>query len=284
MIYVSSCCVKANSIKESVKTLVKEGIKNIELTGGTRFYPEFENDLLDLQNQHEINYLVHNYFPPPHEPFILNLATLNNDVYDQSIKHCKRAIALCKRLGSRKYGIHDGFLIDFTTDEVCKKIKHRALNDRHKALDRFVEAWNILREVAGSDVMLYVENNVFSSTNSKTYDGQNPFFLTDYDSYLELQDNIEFNLLLDLAHLKVSVNSLNLSFQDEANKMMSSSDYIHLSGNDGLHDLNFGLEDDKEIMALLNKSDLSKKTITVEVYDGINSVLNSIDMLKPLIN
>ncbi len=283
MIYISSCCIRSSSIKKSIIALAEEGIKNIELTGGSKYYSSYEKDLLILQDKYELNYLVHNYFPPPQQNFILNLATLNDEVYEQSIQHCKQAIQICKRLKSKKYGVHAGFLIDFSTSEVGKKINYRILNDRKKSLNRFFEAWQVLTNEAGSDLKLYIENNVFSNTNSKTYKGENPFLLTDYESYLELHNIINFNLLVDLAHLKVSVNSLNLDFREEASKLMLLADYIHISGNDGQHDQNFGLEDESEIKEILNESDLTGKTMTLEVYDGMESVLKSIDILESLI-
>lgn len=284
MIYVSSCGIRSNSIRESVLALAEAGIRNIELTGGTKYYPDYERDLLELQDKYDLNYLVHNYFPPPSQPFILNLATLNDELYQQSIEHCKRAIGSCKRLGSRKYGVHAGFLIDFSTTEIGRKIGYRTLNDRQMSLTRFFDAWNILLEEAGEEVRLYIENNVFSETNSKTYHGENPFLLTDSGSYRELQDEINFTLLLDLAHLKVSVHSLGLDFNDEAGKLISLTDYLHLSGNDGLHDQNFGLENDMEIQNVLKNSDLSGMTITLEIYSGVDSIFKSIELVESFVN
>ncbi len=283
MIYVSSCSTRSNSIKESTQTLAEAGINNIELTGGSNYYADYEKDLLDLQDKYGLNYLVHNYFPPPKQHFILNLASLDDATYEQSIEHCTKAIQACKRFKSKKYGVHAGFLIDFSTSEVGKKIGYRALNDRQKSLKRFIEAWHILTDEASSDVKLYIENNVFSKTNSKTYAGENPFLLTDYESYIELYNQMNFNLLLDLAHLKVSENSLGLDFKDEANKLIQLTDYIHVSGNDGLHDQNFGLHSDADIRSILSASNLSDKTITLEVYDGMDSILKSIETINELV-
>lgn len=280
MIYVSSCSARSNSIKESTQTLAEAGIKNIELTGGSNYYADYEKDLLNLQDVYGLNYLVHNYFPPPKQHFILNLASLDDATYELSIEHCTKAIHACKKFKSKKYGVHAGFLIDFSTDEVGKKIGYRVLNNREKSLRRFSDAWKTLADEASSDVTLYIENNVFSSTNSKTYDGENPFFLTDYKSYQELLEKFNFNLLLDLAHLKVSTRSLNLDFSKEASRMIALTDYVHVSGNDGLHDQNFGLNNDADIKSILSNSNLTDKTITLEVYDGIESILQSIETLN----
>ena len=55
----------------------------------------------------------------------------------------------------------------------------------------------------------------------------NPLLLTDVQSYKELK-KFNFNLLLDLAHLKVSCRSLNLDFIQQANYLINETDYIHL--------------------------------------------------------
>jgi sugar phosphate isomerase/epimerase len=253
------------------------------LTGGTNYYSGYEDDISELREQYGLNYLVHNYFPPPEQPFMLNLASTDDLTYENSIQHCRKAIDLCKRLSCDKYGVHAGFLMDFSAAEAGKKIDYRELSNRGEALQRFFNAWNSLLEYAADNVKLYIENNVLSLTNANTYKNENPFLLTDYSTYIELNEHINFNLLLDLAHLKVSTNSLGLDFQEEAIKMMALTDYIHISENDGLHDLNFGLSEDNAILKVLNNFDLNEKTMTLEVYDGIPSVLKSIENLTELI-
>ena len=48
-IYISTSCIKSRSIKESVSKLVSAGFKNIELSGGTKFYPNYKDDLLKMK-------------------------------------------------------------------------------------------------------------------------------------------------------------------------------------------------------------------------------------------
>ena len=80
MIYISSSCIKAKTIKESVTILAEAGFKNIELSGGTQYYSSFETDLIKLQDKYGLNYQLHNYFPPPPNHFVLNLASINKDI------------------------------------------------------------------------------------------------------------------------------------------------------------------------------------------------------------
>ena len=281
-IFISSSCIKASTIKESVMILADAGFQNIELSGGTRYYQNYINDLLELREKYNLNYQLHNYFPPPETPFVINLASLNSDLFDKTMNQCVSAIQLSKLLGGKKYGIHAGFLIDIKANEIGKKLSLDSLSNRDSALNQFKKAWSILKDEAGNDVALYLENNVFSKTNSKTYKN-NPFFLTDSEGYTELNNYIDFNLLTDIAHLKVSCNSLNLNFIKEADKFLSISDYIHVSDNDGQHDSNLGIKKNGDIFQVLKIHDLNNKTITIEVYRGLKQLTYSYNLISDLI-
>lgn len=281
-IFISSACIKAETIRESVTTLAAAGFNNIELSGGTKFYSKYKRDLLRLQDKYELNFLVHNYFPPPRIPFVLNLASLNNDIHKQSIEHCIRAIKLSKLLGSKKYGIHAGFLIDIRLTEIGEKIKLKKIFDRKRALSRFVDGFNKLNDIANDDVTLYIENNVFSHTNKKTYKSINPFLFTDFEGYLELADRINFKPLIDLAHLKVSCNSLKIEFINQVKELLSRSDYIHLSSNDGLHDTNKSLINDYQLIEIIKNFSLTKKYITLEIYENLDTIKKNYEHLKTM--
>ena len=74
MIFVSSSCVEHTKIKDSILELASNGFGNIELSGGTEYYENYIEDLLVLKKTFNLRYLIHNYFPPPKEHFVLNLA------------------------------------------------------------------------------------------------------------------------------------------------------------------------------------------------------------------
>lgn len=272
MIYISSACVKAKYINKSVSTLAVAGFKNIELSGGTQYYPDYEVDLLQLQEKHGLKYLIHNYFPPPTKPFVLNLASLNDDIYEMSIELCMKAISLSKKLGGKNYGVHAGFLIDLKPNEIGRNISLDQLSERAKSIKRFVEAWNMLKSEAKNNINFYIENNVLSSSNSITFSGENPLLLTDYDGYLELKEHMDFDLLLDIAHLKVSSNTLKLDFENELKKLLPHTDYIHLSDNDGLHDQNKSFKKGSDMLKILRNYDLNGKIFTLETYCNITEL------------
>jgi len=274
MIFISSSCVKANYIKESVYVLAESGFKNIELSGGTEYYTDFEIDLLRLRDKYELNYLLHNYFPPPQNHFVINLASLDQEVYECSIEHCKTAIELSKILGGKKYAMHAGFLVDIRKEEIGSKITFTDLNDSKKAIQKMKEAWEILKNTAGDQVELYLENNVYSKTNKKTFLNKNPFLFSNYEGMLTLKNKLDFKPLLDLAHLKVSTNVLGLNFKDQIEQIIPYTDYLHLSGNDGFHDQNLGISDEIIMLEMLKKHGIRDRTITLEIYGNMADLIN----------
>ena len=277
MIYVSSSCVKAKTIKEAVNTLLSKGFKNIELSGGTEYYAELESDLININQDENVNFLLHNYFPPPTSHFVLNLASLNDEIYQKSIDHYKKALDLSNRLDSEKFGLHAGFLIDPKINELGKSINNQIMYDRSKSIDRFCSGLEILNAYT-SNTKIYVENNVFSKANKIKFES-NPFLFTDFNGYKELSDKIDFNVLLDVAHLKVSSNSLSLSFTDQFKKLSTKSDYIHISDNDGISDLNNSVIKESEMFNILSTINFENKIITLEIYEKLSLILKSYDLL-----
>lgn len=282
MIYVSSSCVKHKKIKDSIQELVDNGFRNIELSGGTEYYDGFENDLIELKEKYSLNYVCHNYFPPPKEHFVLNLASSNNEIYEKSFLHLQRAIELSKSLGAKNFAFHAGFFIDIKVAEIGKKISKSNLFDKEESIARFCKGYKELQKESG-ELKLYIENNVFSSTNHKTYNGENLFMLTNFQEFKKLREEIDFELLLDVAHLKVSSNSLELNFEEELTKLMTHTNYVHISDNDALDDLNHRLQRDSLLIEKLKKQKLKEKNFTLEIYADIDSIKESYEIMQEII-
>jgi endonuclease IV len=283
MIYVSSSCVKHIKIRDSVQELAENNFQNIELSGGTEYYENFENDLLELKDKYSLNYRCHNYFPPPKKPFVLNLASLNDETFQMSFDHLQQVIALSNRLGADKFAFHAGFFIDIKLNEIGKKLSLDNLFDEKEAIERFCNAYSVIKKQA-KNVSLFIENNVFSKTNADTYGGENPFMMTNFKEYKSLKEKIDFNLLLDVAHLKVSAKTLRLDWEEEFENMISVSSYIHVSDNDGFHDLNNQLSKSSSLLSMLKQSDTKNKDFTLEIYDGMNAIKKSYEVLSEVVS
>ncbi|MEN8224425.1 MAG: TIM barrel protein [Bacteroidota bacterium] len=277
MIYISSSCVKFDTISESIRYLAENGFRNIELSGGTNYYEQLSDDLIKLKTQYDLSFTIHNYFPPPPKHFVLNLSSSDEEIYALSFEHYKKAINLAKQLDIEKIGIHAGFLFDPKVKELGKDISLHELIDRENGLDRFCNAYNsLIQEV--DEIQIYIENNVVSNKNFNTYRG-NPFLLTNFEDYLELRERINFPLILDVGHLKVSSNTLKLDFSQELSKFLQHTDYLHLSENDGLTDSNDPLLRNDMLKTILD-SGINNKTITLEIYDDIKKIKASYELLN----
>lgn len=282
-LYISVSYVKHDKLKDLLEKFAQDGFKNIELSGGVRYSEKCEEDLLELKRKYNFNYLLHNCFPQPKDNFVLNLASLNDEIYERTLDHHKKAISLSRKLGAVKFSFHAGYLIDFNVGELNKNISLREPYDKKQAIKRFCEGYNLLKEKAG-DIELYIENNVLSANNSKIFNGQNPFMLIDHKGYEELKSFIDFKLLLDVAHLNISARSLNINFDEQLDMMLPDSDYIHLSDNDGLHDGNRYLSSDSAILNILKNYNFDKKTLALEMRGSIPGIKKSQVIVKKALN
>lgn len=282
-IYVSSSCVNHRKIKDSVVALVEQGFRNIELSGGTHTYDQMEQDLIDLKQKYQLSYRCHNYFPPPVSHFVLNLSSADPVERGVAIKHIQSAIQLSERLEAKKLGIHAGFRMQPKVSELGQAIGKSQLLDEAAATQLFVEAWlKLSQQAETAGVEIYIENNVLSAANYKTF-AANPFLATDYDSIQHLLGLTKSRLLLDVAHLKVSCYSLGLNFSEQLAALIQCSDYIHLSDNNGMADTNKGLQPDSELLDILSSVPLQGKTFTLEVYDGATSLSRSYQLINSLL-
>ena len=281
MIFVSSSCVKKSRIRDSIEHLALDGFKNIELSGGTELYDGYVEDLLELKENYSLEYMCHNYFPPPKDHFVLNLASEDSETYDKSFAHFTKAIDLSKKLGAKRYGFHAGFLIDIKVSEIGKRIAAKVINGYDQGVERFFDSYNQLQDYAGNDLQLYVENNVLSAVNYESYGQRNPFILTHSDEFFKLQNAYTFNLLLDVAHLYVSAHTLGFDFQEELDRMAPHSDYHHMSYNNGLSDENKGFSSEAQLKEYLCSMAQKPCTVTMEIYES-DTLLYNYKLLKSL--
>ncbi len=282
MIYVSSSCIKSDSIEQSIRALAAEGFKNIELSGGTSYREDTLDLLLSLKKELDLNYLLHNYFPPPKEPFVLNLASLDDEVHTMTLNHIKKAVDWSVKLAAEKFAFHAGFLLNIPLSQIGKKIDKIGLFDELYAYRRFNESLIEIRNFAKERIDLYIENNVLSTDNFKSFNSIDPFFFTSEKNMGKVEWSKDFNCLLDVAHLKVSCQALSLNFQEQLKGLYKKTDYIHISDNNGLEDSNQVVTEESDLYEQLKSIWVKNKTITIEVYSGMDDIKTTYNLLHNL--
>lgn len=243
MIYISSIVFAGQSPKEMADLAAKHEFP-FEFSSGM---PPDEN-LLNLFFQHPFPKLAHNYFPAPNVPFVLNLASRNEQILQTSIDHCLQGLTISKKAGASFYCAHAGFCLDPDPMELGKKLKQSTeIIDREKHWEIFIKSVNyILEKAKNLDIDFYIENNVCAAMNINSH-GQNPLLCSDFKEMGRLVNEVKhekLGLLLDTAHLKVSARTLSFDLEEAMLELMPFIKAIHHSDNDGLLDSNQSIEKD----------------------------------------
>lgn len=160
----------------------------------------------------------------------------------------------------------------------------KAIVDREKSLHIFIDrVKEIALEFKDQGVMLLVENNVLSKNNFINF-GCNPFLLIDVEECNYFMSKMPENvrLLIDVAHLKVSANSLNFNPEEMLKECARWTYAYHLSDNDGFVDSNSPISSDSWFWPHLNNN---VKFYVLEVYNISESELQSqVKLVSKMLN
>ena len=261
-IYVSTGGFRERSADAVAADLLRAGVNSVELSGGTHT-PTLLDDLQALVP--DLHFQIHNYFPPPADPFVLNLGSLDTVIGERSVAHVEQALRWCAVLSADRYSFHAGFLLDPKVDELGKRIPSRHLFDRDECIDAFVSRVTRLATIAEeAGISLMIENNVLSAKNALEF-SDNPLLMCDPGECHRIMAMLPASVkqLIDVAHLKVSANSLGFDPTRMFDVCHEKIVAYHLSDNDGLEDSNKPFRDDAWFWPHL-KSDVGY--YSVEVY------------------
>lgn len=223
-----------------IKKLIENDIKNIELSGGVKYQPKIKKQLMEIKTKYYTNFIIHNYFPPPENEFILNIASPVESERLRSLQFIKDGIELANHIKSPLYTFHAGYTTKMDLNDKGYFLPNSDYNnDLESGKKNLYSALNKLKEIAKDKKVRLGVENLFPHDYGKNYS-----LLTKPEeifNFLErYRENDYVGLLLDLGHLNVS--SFYLDFDKE--KMLDElvSNYrdkvfeIHLSNNDGQKD------------------------------------------------
>jgi len=268
-IYNSTSGFGNKKLEHILNTCTENGLVNLEL-GSNIAYSEDNIDLLFRFKDTSVKFLIHNYFPPPRQNFVLNLASNDKEIRSQSMAHCREAIDLCFQLQIPFYSVHAGFAFHAASQHLGKA--HLQINlpriPYKKAYSNFVESIAELADYASlRGIKLAVENNVVTVFNLE--DGaNNVLLLADAkEARIFYKDVSSKNLfyLIDLGHLKISSFSLGFGRYDYLEEVIPYTIAFHVNDNNSEIDQHEGFDESvwfRDIVA--NNPD---KTFIIEVSD-----------------
>lgn len=262
---------------QAIKYLKKNNIFSIELSGG-KYSKNLIKQITPFKDK--LNLRVHNYFPPPKNPFVINLASDNKEILNKSITHIKKSILLVKKLGGDTYSFHAGFRVDPNFKSLGKKFEKLKMISKKKALNNFIKQIKKISKFAKKNkVNILLENNVVTKKNLNRFKG-NPFLLTNYrdvKNFFKLMPK-NVKLLIDVAHLKVSAKTEKLDPIKSLKVMNNYAEGYHFSENNGLTDSNNPFKKNAWFLPYIKKN---LSYYSIEVYNASpNKLKNLINILK----
>ncbi len=240
-IFVSTGSYGRISVAEILELSSEDGVRGIELSSGTIYQDEMYDLLKEATDSAKNSFLVHNYFPPPREPFVLNLASENDKILQLSRHLCLKAIDLAADLKSPFYSVHSGFCVNAEPADLGGDLRELERFPKEYANHIFVDSLKLLADYAGVKKLdLLIENNVVAPFN--LINGRNELLLgATSDDLLDALESVgrsNVGLLLDVGHLKVSANTLNFNPTNCIRDLAHRIKAVHLSDNDGSKDTN----------------------------------------------
>lgn len=276
--YVSTGGIKDKTCIETAKILYEEmGVSCIELSGGI-YDPDFERNLIRLKNS-GCEITLHNYIPFKRDSYVINLASNNEKVIKQTVCHVKKALEYSSLIGAKYYAIHAGYLIDPAPEELGRTLNKKIILDRGLALKAFKTRVSELSSYAKKlNVRLLIENNVISNENYEIFN-ENPLLLCEVEEieafFKDLNSSV--GLLLDVAHLKVSSNSLGFDLNKSIQNLNKYVEGYHISDNNGFSDENQKIDKDAWFLGFLKRLPYN----VLEVYDYKEEVIkDQLELLK----
>lgn len=268
--YVSTSCVRGahESLEALVQDYLSAGIRSIELGLGPPFR---QKDLAGFLRQAGARFAIHNYFPAPAEPFVLNLASRTPDVRQRSMQLAERAIDLCAAIGAAFYSVHSGFRADFTPAALGGTLERDAVQDYESSYARFADALRTLaRRAQAAGVGLLIEPNVVERHN--LVEGRNDLLLiATADELSRLFTDVSepaLGVLLDTGHLNVTATTMGFNKNAFVDDIAPYIRAFHVHDNDGTADRHWPARHESWPMELVMESRFARIPVIVESKFG----------------
>lgn len=231
---VSTMVFGGDTLEEMIQLAITHDLI-LEFSSGLPHRPDLEA----LYRKANCARLPHNYFPAPEKPFLLNLSSLNDELWQLSVDHCRKGLDLAATSGAPFFSAHAGYCGDPDSRDLGKKMATVYPDRRSEYWERFLEAVHELAaEAERRNVKFLIENHVVIAENTA---GENhPFLCATADEILRLRADVgpSIGLLLDTGHLKVTARSLGFDRNEFVLEVADVVDCIHHSDNDGVRDTN----------------------------------------------
>lgn len=236
-VFASTACLarRFGSLAELLSGYAESGIKQVEFG----HCPPLAGWTTAQAAGYRGRALVHNYFPPPAEPFVLNLASQDPVTLERSLRLAEDAIACCGRLEAPFYSVHCGFLAEFAPAALGSRLESATPVEYEVGYRTFQASLRRLLEAARhAGIALLVEPNVVAPVNLQG--GRNTLLMFSTPAefrrlFTDIPDR-QLGVLLDTGHLKVTAATLGFEIAEFLAATTDRIGAFHLHDNDGSAD------------------------------------------------
>jgi len=270
-IYMSSGAFRSRTLPRVVADARRLGITHVELSSGLAHEPELDKAIADGMAA-GLTFLVHNYFPAPAEPKVLNLTAGDPEGLAWSLDHCRRALDLSVTVGGAFYSLHSGYAAALKAamlgrpDVQAAAFKDTSI-DREQAYQLMIRSVREIADYAAARGRgLLLENNVISPVYLEKVP-VNPLLMTHHDEIVRFMSEIDrpnVGFLIDTGHAKVSATALGFDAHEFISAVKPYIRALHLSDNDGREDQNLPFTDKAWFYPLLR--DFAGLPMVIEAY------------------
>lgn len=215
-------------------------------------------------------FVIHNYFPPPADAFVLNLASADAEIARRSRELVADALELSAALEAPYYSVHSGWITDPIGFDGTSFILPEP-----EGQERVDAAWQrFLDGIGGAldrgeelGVRLLVENSVCTDALvGKLLLMQAAEFEALFDAFADRN----LGMLLDTGHLNVTARTLDFDRTAFVDVVAPHIEAFHLHDNDSLEDLHRPATSDSWALDVVRRPQFGDATVCVEAsFDSV---------------
>lgn len=262
-IYVSTTCIPGvQPLASRLAAYHRYGLHAVELGQGVTVDEESLARLPAMGGQ----FLVHNYFPPPAESFVLNLASKDERIRQQSLELVLEALAWTARLNAPFYSVHAGFITDplsFGTTSYVFPMPDLP-DEAERALQRYRATLETALERARQlGVGIIIENN------NVTPELRGKLLLQSADEFLALFRDLpapHLGIMLDTGHLNIAARTLGFDRLDFVDRLATYIRAFQISDNDGAADWGQPVRAGSWVLDVLRRPEFTGLPVVVEAH------------------
>lgn len=268
-VYLSTTFAPTDTpITPVLERLREQGINAVELGSTHCPEPDLASKLIVLG----MSYLVHNYFPPPLERFVANIASSDPDIRKRSLDHGKMSMSFCAEIGAHLYTFHPGFVTDpqgesrggqnydfrFTAQPMTS-------STYRESFDRFLEGTGILVKHARREGVALAVESQGSIAQADHLLLQRP---EEFESFTRAFSRKDIGLNVNLGHLNLAARVYAFDRLDFMRRFAENVVALEISHNDGQNDDHAALRRDAWYWPV----------ITNELLDGAYKIFEGRDL------